>query len=62
MFQNNLIDELDLTLQVKLTNSSNPLKLAQGSLLKPAVKLKPIQVIQDEKTLLLRYLVHGHRL
>ena len=62
MFQNNLIDELDLTLQVKLTNSSNPLKLAQGPLLKPAVKLKPIQVIQHEKTLLLRYLVHGHRL
>ena len=62
MFQNNLIDELDLTLQVKLSKSSNPLKIAQGPLLKPAVKLKPIQVIQHEKTLLLRYLVQGHRL
>ncbi len=62
MFQKNLIDELDLTVQVKLSHLTNPLKIAQGLLLKPAVKLKPIQVIQHEKTLLLRYLVHGHRL
>jgi hypothetical protein len=62
MFQNNLIDELDLTVQVKLSHLTNPLKIAQGLLLKPAVRLKPIQVIQHEKTLLLRYLVHGHRL
>lgn len=62
MFQNNLIDELDLTIQVKLSNTIDPLKLAQGPLLKPSVVLKPIQVIQHEKTLLLRYLVHGRRL
>jgi len=62
MFQNNIIDELDLTIQVKLSNTIDPLKLAQGPLLKPSFTLKPIQVIQHEKTLLLRYLVHGHRL
>lgn len=62
MFQNNLIDELDLTLQVKLSNSNDPLKIAQGPILNPAVQLQPIQVIQHEKTLLLRYLIHGHRL
>lgn len=62
MFGNNLIDELDLTLQVKLSNSINSFKIAQGPHLKPAVELKPIQVIQHEKTLLLRYLVQGHKL
>ncbi len=62
MFQNNLIDELDLTLQVQLSHSIEPLKIAQGPLLKPSIKLKPIHVIQHEKTLLLRYMVDGHRL
>lgn len=62
MFQSNLIDELDLTVQVKLSHLKDPLKIAQGMLLKPVVNLKPIQIIQHEKTLLLRYLVNGHRL
>ncbi|MFM1826395.1 MAG: hypothetical protein RLZZ37_1030 [Actinomycetota bacterium] len=62
MFQNNLIDELDLTMQIQLSHSIEHLKIAQGPLLKPFIKLKPIHVIQHEKTLLLRYLVDGHRL
>ncbi|MEY3496611.1 MAG: hypothetical protein RJA80_834 [Actinomycetota bacterium] len=62
MFRNNLIDELDLTLQVKLSHASNLRKIVQGPLLEPFVNLSPYQVIQHEKTLLLRYLVQGHRL
>jgi hypothetical protein len=62
MFQKNLIDELDLTLQVKLSHASNLRKIVQGPLLEPFVNLSPYQVIQHEKTLLLRYLVQGHRL
>jgi 5-amino-6-(5-phosphoribosylamino)uracil reductase len=62
MFQKNLIDELALTLQVKLSHASNLLKIVQGPLLEPFINLNPYQVIQHEKTLLLRYLVQGHRL
>ncbi len=62
MFKANLIDELDLTLQVKLSQVKNALKITQGHLFNPAIELKPIQVIQHERTLLLRYLVDGHRL
>lgn len=62
LFKQNLIDELDLTLQVKLSQVKNALKITSGHSFDPAVELKPLQVIQHENTLLLRYLVQGHRL
>ena len=61
LLKENLVDEIDLTIETKILNTPDSLTLVNGEVFKPFIKLLPHQLIQHEKTLLLRYLVQGHR-
>ena len=58
---NNLLDELDLSIVAKFSESSELTSLLKGTKFRIPVNFKPAHVLQENQTIFMRYITEGHK-
>ena len=61
LINNNLLDELDLSIVAKFSEGSELTSLLNGSKFRIPIHFKPMHVLQDNQTIFMRYLTEGHK-
>jgi riboflavin biosynthesis pyrimidine reductase len=61
LINNNLLDELDLSIVAKFSEGSELTPLLNGSKFRIPVNFKPIHVLQENQTIFMRYVTEGHK-
>ena len=61
LINNNLLDELDLSIVAKFSESSELTSLLKGTKFRMPVNFKPIHVLQENQTIFMRYVTEGHK-
>ena len=61
LMNTNVLDELDLSIVAKFSESGQLTSLLSGSKFRFPVNFKPVHVLQENETILLRYIVEGHK-
>jgi riboflavin biosynthesis pyrimidine reductase len=61
LINNNLLDELDLSIVAMFSESSELTSLLKGTKFRMPVSFKPIHVLQENQTIFMRYVTEGHK-
>jgi riboflavin biosynthesis pyrimidine reductase len=61
LINNNLLDELDLSIVAKFSEGSELTSLLNGSKFRIPIHFKPMHVLQDNQIIFMRYLTEGHK-
>jgi len=61
LINNNLLDELDLSIVAKFSEGSELTPLLNGNKFRIPVTFKPIHVLQENQTIFMRYVTEGHK-
>lgn len=61
LIDNNLLDELDLSIVAKFSEGSELTSLLNGTKFRIPVNFKPVHVLQENQTIFMRYITEGHK-